>query len=46
MNDTDTTEDDDDLFASLFVCEDYVVKHFDFNGIKVPLLCSNAAMVS
>ena len=32
---------EDDMFANLFVCEQYVVKNFSFWERKQSLLCSN-----
>lgn len=34
-------EEEGDIFANLFICEDYVIKKFDFGGCKQSLLCSN-----
>ena len=33
--------EEDSMFSSLFVCEEYVEKYFSFWGVEQRLLCSN-----
>jgi hypothetical protein len=38
-------DEDEDMFSNLFVCEEYVVKNYEFLDLKLSLLSSNMSSV-